>query len=55
MKSETGGKVGRVNVIVSFLGMLELVKRGIVSVEQEAHFSDINIETTDPSGVPRYT
>lgn len=43
----------RVNVIVSFLGMLELVKQGIVNVEQSTHFTDISIEAADPS-VPRY-
>lgn len=47
-------KTERINVIVSFLGMLELVKRGIVTVEQRAHFDDISMETTEPTGVPRY-
>ncbi|MEA1929439.1 MAG: ScpA family protein [Patescibacteria group bacterium] len=47
-------KAERVDVIVSFLGMLELVHQGIVTVEQQAHFDDIAIETTDPTGVPRY-
>lgn len=46
-------KKEKVNVIVSFLGMLELVKRGIVQVEQESHFQDISIETS-AAGVPKY-
>ncbi len=47
-------KKEKVNIIVSFLGMLELVKQGIVSVEQSGHFEDISIETTGPTDVPRY-
>lgn len=43
----------KVNVIVSFLGMLELVKRGIVKVEQGSHFSDIAIEHSETT-VPKY-
>jgi segregation and condensation protein A len=39
------GKAEKVNVIVSFLAMLELVKQGIIHVKQEADFSDIEIET----------
>ncbi len=46
-------KENRVNVIVSFLAMLELVKEGIVQVTQENHFDDIHIETKEV-GVPRY-
>ncbi len=46
-------KEERVNVIVSFLGMLELVKQGIISVTQDSHFQDIGMESTKP-GVPRY-
>ena len=47
-------KSERINVIVSFLGMLELVRQGIVTVEQQAHFDDISMETIGPTGVPRY-
>lgn len=43
----------KVNVIVSFLAMLELVKQGIINVTQEKHFDDIHMET-DSVGVPRY-
>ncbi len=43
----------RVNVIVSFLAMLELVKQGVIAVAQENHFDDIHMET-ESVGVPRY-
>lgn len=43
----------KVNVIVSFLAMLELVKQGIIHVTQERHFDDINMETGE-IGVPKY-
>lgn len=35
----------KINVIVSFLAMLELVKQGLVRVSQDKHFEDINIES----------
>ncbi len=47
------GKEDKVNVIVSFLAMLELVKQGIVSVSQESRFQDIDIHT-EHIGVPNY-
>jgi chromatin segregation and condensation protein Rec8/ScpA/Scc1 (kleisin family) len=34
----------KVNIIVGFLAMLELVKQGIILVSQEKHFEDIGIE-----------
>jgi segregation and condensation protein A len=46
-------KEDRVNVIVSFLAMLELVKQGIIAVTQEKSFDDIHMETNS-IGVPRY-
>ena len=46
-------KADRVNFIVSFLAMLELVKQGVVNVTQEASFGDIQMETKEV-GVPRY-
>lgn len=46
-------KENRVNVIVSFLAMLELVKEGILMVSQESAFGDIHMETKEV-GVPRY-
>jgi len=47
------GKEERVNVIISFLAMLELVKQGIVNVKQDNHFADIEIETQQ-AGLPHY-
>lgn len=47
------GKEERVNVIISFLAMLELVKQGIVNVRQNNEFEDIEIETQN-TGVPHY-
>lgn len=48
-----GHKGERVNVIVSFLAMLELVKQGILEVSQQKAFADIDMETKEV-GVPRY-
>ncbi|MEK7567959.1 MAG: segregation/condensation protein A [Patescibacteria group bacterium] len=42
----------RINIIVGFLAMLELVKQGAVTVAQQEHFADIEIETAS-LGVPR--
>lgn len=47
------GKAEKVNVIVSFLAMLELVKQGALSVIQESRFGDINMES-DSVGRPDY-
>jgi segregation and condensation protein A len=47
------GKVDRVNVIVSFLAMLELVKQGIIDATQNDKYGDIQMETKDV-GVPSY-
>ncbi len=47
------GKTEKVNVIVSFLAMLELVKQGIIQVRQDKHFHDIEIEN-QAVGVPHY-
>ncbi len=43
----------RINIIVSFLAMLELVKQGTIHVSQEATFGDIHMENKK-IGVPRY-
>jgi segregation and condensation protein A len=48
-----GHKGEKVNVIVSFLAMLELVKQGTIHVTQDDHFGDIQMETKN-IGVPRY-
>ena len=47
------GKTEKVNVIISFLAMLELVKQGVVDVRQDNNFDDIQMET-QVVGVPRY-
>jgi segregation and condensation protein A len=44
----------RVNVIVSFLAMLELVKQGMVRASQNNHFDDIEMESEN-TGVPIYS
>ncbi len=46
-------KVAKVEAIVSFLAILELVKRGAILALQTAHFSDICLESRE-IGVPRY-
>lgn len=46
-------KAEKVNVIISFLAVLELVKRGIILVRQDTHFRDIDIESGENS-VPVY-
>jgi len=51
--SGASGRGEKVNIIVSFLAMLELVKQGVISVRQEKHFEDIHMETEDV-GVPKY-
>jgi segregation and condensation protein A len=47
------GKAEKINVIVSFLAMLELVKQGIIEVNQKDKFDDIHMETKNV-GVPAY-
>lgn len=39
------GREEKVNIIVSFLAMLELVKQGMIAVTQGSHGDDIEIET----------
>ncbi len=48
------GKAQKVDVIISFLAVLELVKRGIVNVLQEEPFKDFRIES-DKVATPRYS
>jgi chromatin segregation and condensation protein Rec8/ScpA/Scc1 (kleisin family) len=43
----------RVETIVAFLALLELVKRGAVATVQHGHFEDIHIENAEV-GVPVY-
>ncbi len=47
-------KSEKIHVIVGFLAMLELVKRGIIQAEQKGSFDEIEIESPE-IGVPRYT
>ena len=47
------GKYEKMDVIVSFLAMLELVKRGVIAVRQDHNFHDIEMEHDRP-GTPRY-
>lgn len=46
-------KGNRVNVIVSFLAMLELVKQGLLQVSQGSEFGDIHMETKEVD-LPKY-
>ena len=48
-----GTKENKINVIVSFLAMLELVKQGIIQVRQDKYFQDIEMEN-QYLGVPKY-
>ncbi len=41
-------------VVVGFLAVLELVKRGFANVTQSAHFDEITIEYAGGAGTPRY-
>ncbi len=52
-KEFSGDAAGRVEVIVSFLALLELVKQGSLDASQGANFADIRITNTSQS-VPRY-
>ncbi|MFA7193985.1 MAG: ScpA family protein [Candidatus Paceibacterota bacterium] len=47
------GKAEKVNVIVSFIAMLELVKQGMIAVTQSDAYEDIKMETKDIS-TPNY-
>lgn len=47
------GKAEKVNVIVSFIAMLELVKQGMIAVTQNNAYEDIKMETKDIS-TPNY-
>lgn len=49
----TGNKTERVEVIVSFLALLELVKQGAVEADQQGAFNDIRITNLNAE-VPRY-
>ncbi len=53
-KEFAGGAKERVEVIVSFLALLELVKQGAVAAEQYSAHGDIRISHTASAAVPRY-
>jgi len=53
LSTDKAGKKDKINVIVSFLGMLELVKQGVIEIEQKAHFAEIEMENKN-IGIPRY-
>ena len=48
------GRADKVNVVVSFLAMLELVKQGALSVVQQGNFQEIELSTTDLTNAPKY-
>jgi segregation and condensation protein A len=47
-------KKEKVNVVLSFLAMLQLVKEGIIEVSQNAHGDDIHMQTKE-FGTPNYS
>lgn len=53
-KDFAGGATDPREIVVGFLAMLELVKRGFAHVSQDAHFEDITIEYAGSAGTPRY-
>lgn len=53
-KDFAGGQKEKVEVIVSFLALLELVKQGAVAAEQYGAYGDIRISHTAAAAVPRY-
>lgn len=52
--SSIGLGAGKIEIIVSFLALLELVKQGAVAAEQYDIYGDIRISHTAASSVPRY-
>lgn len=53
-KDFVGGSKEKVDIIVSFLGMLELVKQGAITVSQEESGGEIRMESTQVS-TPHYS
>jgi segregation and condensation protein A len=53
-KDFAGSTKEKVEVIVSFLALLELVKQGAVAAEQYDTYGDIRISHTASTAVPRY-
>lgn len=53
--SGMGGQAKKVDVVVSFLAMLELVKQGALSVVQQGQFQDIELSSTGVKAtIPKY-
>lgn len=55
--SKNGGsqKEQKLNLVISFLAMLELVKQGVLQVQQNDMFDEIVMETSSPSSTPNYS
>ncbi len=53
LSNDTHTKEGRGHAIISFLALLELVKRGMVLAKQGNHWGDIQMESTTVA-TPRY-
>jgi len=53
-KEFAGSAKEKVEVIVSFLALLELVKQGAIDASQHEAFADIRLTNTQSSAVPRY-
>ncbi|MSU74818.1 segregation/condensation protein A, partial [Candidatus Kaiserbacteria bacterium] len=53
-KDFAGGSKERIEVIVAFLALLELVKQGAVAAEQYEVYGDIRISHTTSTSVPHY-
>lgn len=53
-KEFAGGAKEKVEVIVSFLALLELVKQGAVAADQYGQYGDIRISHTASDAVPHY-
>lgn len=46
-------KTEKINIVVSFLGMLELLRSGLIEATQDGLFNEIHLENNEP-GIPRY-
>ena len=53
-KEFSGGIKEKVEIIVSFLALLELVKQGAIAAEQQDIHGDIRLSNTSSASVPRY-
>lgn len=53
-KDFTGSTKEKIDIVVSFLALLELVKQGAVAAEQHSQYGDIRISHTATSEAPHY-